>query len=460
MTSKDSIANPYGITVQNRRIVRLVDLCVERDGIQTGPFGSQLHSSDYVDVGTPIITVEHLGENSIEGKNPPLVSPEDVQRLLKYTLKEGDIVFSRVGSVDRRALVSSEHDGWMFSGRLLRVRPEPNLVDPTYLSYFFGLPAFKTYIRSIAVGATMPSLNTGLLSEVPVVLPDMEEQRAIGNLLGSLDAKIRVNIAEAKSIQDIAQTIFKSWFIDYAPVKAKLAGEKPVGMDDSLASLFPDSMEETEFGLLPTGWECDSLGKYISVTKGKSYKSSELQPSDAALVTLKSFMRGGGYRFDGLKAFSGDYKAEQVIEPGELVVSFTDVTQAADVIGKPAIVLGNPQFATLIASLDVGIVRPKSAQIGTFFLYQLFLTTMFSSHVRGYTNGTTVLHLGKGALEEFMFTLPSPEIMEAFEELAKHFFGEIQSLYLQNLSLQQLRDSLLPRLISGELKAPKEVLAS
>jgi type I restriction enzyme S subunit len=174
----------------NRKIRRLVEVCVPNEGIQTGPFGSQLHSADYVEVGTPIITVEHLGENSIEGKNPPLVSADDVKRLSKYTLKEGDIVFSRVGSVDRRALVSADQDGWMFSGRLLRVRPEPELADPTYLSYFFGLPIFKTYSRSIAVGATMPSLNTGLLSDIPVILPDMAEQVAIGKLFRALDANM------------------------------------------------------------------------------------------------------------------------------------------------------------------------------------------------------------------------------------------------------------------------------
>lgn len=177
MKSEELQRTPYGYINASRTIRKLSEVCVPMDGIQTGPFGSQLHSSDYVDAGTPIITVEHLGENTIEEKNLPLVNADDVKRLVKYTLQEGDIVFSRVGSVDRRALVSKEQNGWMFSGRLLRVRPEPMLVDPHYLSYFFGLPMFKTYIRSIAVGATMPSLNTSLLSEIPVILPEISEQK-------------------------------------------------------------------------------------------------------------------------------------------------------------------------------------------------------------------------------------------------------------------------------------------
>ena len=149
----------------------LEDLCASDSGIQTGPFGSQLHQQDYVSVGTPIITVEHLGENRIIHQDLPCVSDNDKEQLSKYTLRKGDIVFSRVGSVDRRSLVREEEDGWLFSGRCLRVRPNQEIIDPGYLSYFFGLPAFQEHIRSVAVGATMPSLNTKLLSDVTILYP-------------------------------------------------------------------------------------------------------------------------------------------------------------------------------------------------------------------------------------------------------------------------------------------------
>ncbi|MDQ6961618.1 MAG: hypothetical protein Q9M28_03685, partial [Mariprofundaceae bacterium] len=109
----------YGPISKDLKCAKLSDLCVDKIGVQTGPFGSQLHNEDYVQVGTPIITVEHLGDNRIGHLNTPLVSNEDKNRLSRYHLKEGDIVFSRVGSVDRRALVRNEEDGWLFSGRCL-----------------------------------------------------------------------------------------------------------------------------------------------------------------------------------------------------------------------------------------------------------------------------------------------------------------------------------------------------
>ena len=159
---------PYGPISTSLTKARLADLCDGRFGIQTGPFGSQLHQSDYVLSGCPIVTVEHLGENRLIHEAIPQVSDSDLARLSKYTLRPGDIVFSRVGSVDRRALVTNMEDGWLFSGRCLRVRPDVQKIDSAYLSYCFGLPAFKEYIRSIAVGATMPSLNTQILSDVSV----------------------------------------------------------------------------------------------------------------------------------------------------------------------------------------------------------------------------------------------------------------------------------------------------
>ena len=160
--------------------------------IQTGPFGSQLHKEDYVAIGTPIVTVEHLGNRVFTEQNLPMVSDADRDRLKKYVLKEGDIVFSRVGSVDRCSYVDSKHDGWMFSGRCLRVRPYEE-IDPLYLYYYFCLNDTKQFVRNIAVGATMPSINTKLLGEVEIVYPNLSEQKKIAQMLSLIDSMIEEN---------------------------------------------------------------------------------------------------------------------------------------------------------------------------------------------------------------------------------------------------------------------------
>lgn len=162
--------------------------------VLTGPFGSQLHKEDYVRVGTPIVTVEHLGQRKMTRQNLPCVSDVDKQRLSRYLLEYGDLVFSRVGSVDRCSWVSEDENGWMFSGRCLRVRPnDPDEIYHKFLYYFFCLESTKDFVRNVAVGATMPSINTRLLSEVPISYPCIEEQRCIGDTLSALDDRIEAN---------------------------------------------------------------------------------------------------------------------------------------------------------------------------------------------------------------------------------------------------------------------------
>ena len=158
--------------------------------VKTGPFGSSLHESDYVQNGTPIITVEHLGEFGVTRQNLPLVSEEDVKRLHSYALDIGDIVFSRVGSVDRNALIRKAEEGWLFSGRLLRVRPDKGRVYAPFLSFQFHTEKFKNAVLSVAVGQTMASLNTKILRDLSVDVPPLAEQTAIATVLSDMDAEL------------------------------------------------------------------------------------------------------------------------------------------------------------------------------------------------------------------------------------------------------------------------------
>lgn len=176
----------------------------EVSSVKTGPFGAKLHQKDYVEIGTPIITVEHLGDINVLHENLPLVSDNDKDRLSEYLLKEGDIVFSRVGSIDRNCLITSRESGWLFSGRLLRVRPDNEKVISAYLNAYFNFEPFKQRVRNVAVGGTMPCLNTKLLSDLSVPLPPLPEQRQIAGILTRCDETIaaaRANVAAVKALK-------------------------------------------------------------------------------------------------------------------------------------------------------------------------------------------------------------------------------------------------------------------
>ena len=172
--------------------------------VQTGPFGSQLHKEDYVLNGTPIVTVEHLGQKIFTTQNLPCVSDKDKERLSKYTMRPGDIIFSRVGSVDRCSYATVGNNGWLFSGRCLRLRVTDDGVESEYLYYYFCQEAIKELIRNHAVGATMPSLNTKLLSELPFTYPEKNEQKRVVSLLSDIDAKIERNAQINQNLEPLA----------------------------------------------------------------------------------------------------------------------------------------------------------------------------------------------------------------------------------------------------------------
>ena len=443
MKSDELITNPYGFIASNLRIVALGDICVAKDGIQTGPFGSQLHSADYVEVGTPIIMVEHLGENIIKSESTPFVSDEDIKRLVKYTMKPGDIIFSRVGYVDKRALVKDVHDGWLFSGSLLRIRPDLNIVDATYLSYFFGFPRLKKYMGDVSVGATRPSINTGILKSIPVVLPEIRVQKVIGEILANIDDKIASNNALSKTLEDIAQTIFKSWFIDFDPVEAKMAGEKPAGIDDETAALFPDSMEESQFGLIPKGWKVEKFGEVNNLLMGQS-PPGETYNSEGEGLPFYQGRTDFGFRFPKQRIFCT--QENRVALTGETLVSVRapvgDVNQAIEkcIIGRG------------VAS----VMHKSNSGAYSFSLLKSLYPRL--AYYNG--EGTVFGAINRSDFNNMLIVEPPASLVESFEAICGPMNEKIRSLFLSTEALIQLRDSLLPRLISGELQIPKEMLAS
>lgn len=284
--------------------------------------------------------------------------------------------------------------------------------------------------------------------DVPV---DITEQRAIAHILGTLDDKIELNQRMSNTLEAMARALFKAWFVDFEPVRAKAEG-RDTGFPKLLGDLFPDCLVDSELGKIPEGWGVGVLGDLIHTVKGCSYKSEELAESDTALVTLKSFAKGGGYRPDGLKSFTGSYKPKQVVQPGDLVIACTDVTQAAEVIGRPAVVRGTGVYRRLVASLDTLIVRPRDSDMTRSFLYFLAATEAFVAHTFAHTIGTTVLHLAKEAVPTFRFARPSSQLVEQFDALAGPALERIQALEEESGILAALRDALLPKLISGELR--------
>ena len=433
----------YGVFATYFREDLLLDICIDDRGIQTGPFGSQLHQRDYVPVGTPIITVEHLGENRILHDDVPRVSDSDRARLKRYELKEGDIVFSRVGSVDRRALVRKSEEGWLFSGRCLRVRADTDKIDPVFLSYFFGLETFKEHIRAIAVGATMPSLNTRLLSDVSVFYPPLEEQRAIAHILGTLDDKIELNRRMNETLEEMARALFKSWFVDFDPVRAKMdgrwrRGQSLPGMPADLYDLFPDGMVDSELGEIPAGWEAGVLGNVAnevrvsaqpqSIEPGTPYIALEHMPKCCLALSdwgVADEVGSNKFRFERGNILFGKlrpYFHKVGIAPLEGVCSTDIVVVALAADCWFGFVLGHISSKEFVDYTDIT------------------------------STGTRMPRTKWRDMARYTIALPTRGLAEAFTVQIQPWVEHIVSVIHESRSLSSLRDTLLPGLVSGNLQ--------
>ena len=439
----------YGTFRQNLHTDLLSNLCSTESGIQTGPFGSQLHQSDYVPAGTPIITVEHLGENHIIHKDLPCVSDYDKSRLSRYTLRQGDIVFSRVGSVDRRSLVREAEEGWLFSGRCLRVRPDVNKIDPAYLSYFFGLPAFKEYIRSIAVGATMPSLNTRILSDVSILFPPLPEQRDIAHVLGTLDDKIELNRRMNETLEEMARALFKSWFVDFDPVRAKMEGrwrrgESLPGLPADLYDLFPDRLVDSELGEVPEGWEVEELGEVVEVVGGTTPSTKVIE-----------YWQGGTHCWATPKDLSN--LSTPVLLDTERKITDAGLDKIGSGLLPPGTVLLSSRAPIGYLAVSEEPVAINQGFIGILprekvsNLFMLYWCEAFHEEIISHANGSTFLEISKGNFRQLIAAIPNSAAMTTFDRCARPLYQRIVSNERASRSITELREGLLPRLLSGEV---------
>ena len=425
----------------------LGSLCNNVGGVQTGPFGSQLHRRDYVPTGTPIITVEHLGENRITHHDMPHVSDHDRDRLSKYALREGDIVFSRVGSVDRRALVRNTEEGWLFSGRCLRVRPNVKEIDPTYLSYFFGLPAFQEFVRSIAVGATMPSLNTKILSDVSIFYPPLPKQRAIAHVLGTLDDKIELNRRMNETLEEMARALFKSWFVDFEPVRAKMEdrwrrGESLPSLPAEHYNLFPDRLVDSQLGEVPEGWEVKALGEVVDLNPSEPMKRGTLAPylDMAALPTSGSST--------DTAVLVREFKSGTRFRNGDTLLARI----------TPCLENGKTAFVQSLQDGEVGwgstefIVMRAMPPVPPEYPYLLGRDVDFREHaIQSMTGTSGRQRVQVDALAPYPLSSPSAETWNEFSALVSPLFAQVEFNRKESLALVAQRDTLLPRLVSGEV---------
>lgn len=380
--------------------------------VQTGPFGSQLKNEQYITGGTPVVTVEHINNFRIKNFDYPSVTDDDKKRLSKYLLKGGDIVFTRVGSVDLSAFVKPEQDGWMFSSRMLRVRLNQN-VDSKFISYFFQQSSFREYILNISVGATMPSINTGILKEISVSYPPLPEQKSIASILSSLDDKIDLLHRQNKTLESMAETIFRQFFI-----------------------------EEVK-----ENWNEKKLETLTNISIGRTPPRKESQwfsnsTNDIKWISIKDLGNDGIFIFN-----TSEYLTKEAINKFNIPVipKNTVVLSFKMTIGRVAITDEEMLSNEAIAHFKFNSKTPFSKE----YLF-LFLKN-YKYEILGSTS-SIVTSINSSMIKEMSILVPDNETMTNFKKITENYFIKIKNNQKQIRTLEKMRDNLLPKLMNGEIR--------
>ena len=323
--------------------------------------------------------------------------------------------------------------------RQVLLRPDPRKVDSRFLLYALQSPYIQHQIGwNEGTGSTVSNLRIPVLEALSVPTPELAVQREVAETLGAIDDSITLLRETNTTLEAIAQALFKSWFVDFDPVHAKMQGRAPEGMDEATAALFPDSFEESELGAVPKGWQVASIYEVAKVIYGAPFASKQFkfEPPGKPLVRIRD-----------LKDEAPGVYTEEVHAKGYLIQP-GDITVGMD--GEFRAYLWGGEEAWL--NQRVCVFQPINSANSVFV--RLSITPLLAA-VEASETATTVIHLGKNDIDRFKLILPGNLLLSSFKSLTTPMYQRVvrNKQLIQNLAA--LRDTLLPRLISGQLRLPE-----
>ena len=404
--------------------------------------GFAIKSGDFQEEGIPVIKIGNIkiGSVSFSDSNTQYVQNYFKSKLdRKFHVNFGDILISLTGShmtqpnsvVGRVAQYSHHFLSFLNqrAGKIININDK--VFDEIFLYFLLSTKEIRTEIALMAHGAaSQANVSPKDVEKLRLNIPDIDIQKKIAAILSTYDDLIENNKRRIALLENMAEEIYREWFVRFR---------------------FPGYQNaEFEKGI-PKGWETGEAYLFFDHVKGKSYKSEEISEVDEnsiPFITLKSFNRGGGYRSNGLKSYLGKFSKNQVVREGDVVMAVTDMTQNREVVGRVARVPDMGEKGAVI-SLDVIKLVPKT--ISATYLYSYMKYSGFGHFIKSFANGTNVLHLKPDLVTQQVIVLPTQVLREKFKAFADPIHEQIGLLGKEIDNLEQTKNSLLPRLVSGKL---------
>lgn len=350
-----------------------------------------------------------------------------------YFLKENDIILAMdrpwIEAGLKYAMITKYDLPCLLVQRVACLRAKKTL-NQSFLKYVIASKSFTEYVRSIETGTAVPHISGKQIKAYPFIIPPLTIQKAIASLLSTLDEKIDFLHRQNKTMESMAETLFRQWFIEEAQAD----------------------------------WELTTLDCHITLAKGLSYKGTGLTTSDNGipLFNLNSVLEGGGYKSAGLKYYNGDFKERHIIKSGEIIVANTEQGHEYRLIGYPAIIPTTESELSIYTHHLFKICINDDSYLTNSFMYYLLCSKDIHEQVVAATNGSTVNQLSADGLQRPEFKLPPECMVKKFTTQVASFWKKINLNNSQIKNLESLRDTLLPKLLSGEVRvkyAEEEIAA-
>jgi type I restriction enzyme S subunit len=414
--------------------------------VAMGPFGSSIKVETFVPTGVPVISGQHLrGFKVAESVQFNFVSYEHADRLKNANVQRGDIIFTHAGNIGQVAYVpeDSKFERYVISQRQFYMRCDRSKVIPEFVVAYFKTPEGQHKLLANASQVGVPSIAQPVtyLRTIEILVPPLPEQRAIAQILGTLDDKIELNRRMNETLEAMARAIFKSWFVDFDPVRAKAEGRDP-GLPKEIADLFPDSFDDSEVGEIPAGWRVVPLPEVIEVNPVRPLRKRDIAPYlDMANMPTRGHSPdavldrafGSGMRF-----MNGDTLVARItpcLENGK--------TAYVDFLKDDQVGWGSTEYVVL---------RPKPP-LPTEYAYCLARSNEFRDFaIQSMTGSSGRQRVPSEALSYFLVASPPKEIAESFGQLIMPLFSCANTATGESRTLAAMREALLPKLISGEVR--------
>ncbi|AQS48193.1 restriction endonuclease subunit S [Thioclava nitratireducens] len=418
------------------------DVLTEFGGeVKTGPFGTALKASEYTNSGVPVISVGEIGHGVIHlHDRTPFVDEAVTTRLPEYVLREGDIVFARKGSVDRTALIGQREAGWFLGSDGIRLRL-PSTVSSRFVRYWIGSPIVRDWLIQNSTGSTMASLNQATIKRLPISLPNLKTQISISRTLGALDDKIELNRRMSATLEEMARALYRSWFVDFDPVHARALGQPPAHMDAATAALFPDSFGPDG---LPKGWDMSTIGEVAETGGGATPKTKEPSFWDGPhrWATPRDLSKLGQPVL---------FETDRTLTDAGLAKISSGLSPAGTVLLSSRAPIGYVAIAQNPVAVNQGFIALReTARISSVEAYFWVQSNMDA--ILANANGSTFQEISKKNFRPLPCVVAPDPVRSAFRDLAGTWFDRVAGLCAESANLAALRDALLPRLMSGELR--------